>query len=189
VTSSLSWPKNVAGTVPPFATGPPFAYEPLLSFLLCVLPFAPLPRGDLGPDDCEDPFAKVREGDCDDLELSLSRRIFSCFVRLRFEIWRDKVPLVPPVRDSASASSLPEKLCLRFPAVVWSDDRIVVAGVWLEVGAVGAGCREGAESTGEEEDGEVGVDGRSEAIGEGESGAVSSARTNAGSGYPQMTRV
>jgi hypothetical protein len=158
-------------------------YEPLLSFLLCVLPFAPLARGDLGPDDCEDPFAKVREGDCDDLEWSLSRRIFPCCLRLRFEMWRDNLPLVPLVRGSSWASSLSEKLCLRFPAVVCSDDRIVVAGVWW------AGRLEGAEITGEEEAGDVGVDGWSEAIGEGEFGAVSSARTNAGSGYPQMTRV
>ena len=51
------------------------------------------------------------------------------------------------------------------------------------------GLLEGAEVTGKEEAGDVGVDGWSEAIGEGEFGAVSSARTNAGSGYPQMTRV
>jgi hypothetical protein len=53
----------------------------------------------------------------------------------------------------------------------------------------GAAWLEGAEITGEREAGEFGMDGWSEAIGEGEFGAVSSARTNAGSGYPQMTRV
>ena len=53
----------------------------------------------------------------------------------------------------------------------------------------GAAWLGGAEIMGEYEAGEFGVDGRSEAIGEGEFGAVSSARTNAGSGYPQMTRV
>lgn len=161
----------------------------MLSFLPCVLPFAPLARGDLCPDDCDDPFAKLREGDCEDLEVSLSRRIFPSCLRLRFEMWRDKLPRVPLVRGSSSASSLAEKLCLRFPAVVWSDDRIAAADAWSEARAAGAGWLEGAEMTGEEEAGDVGVDGWSEAAGEGGFGAISSARTNAGSGYPQMTRV
>jgi hypothetical protein len=65
----------------------------------------------------------------------------------------------------------------------------VVALAWYEDRVEGAAWLGGAEIMGEDEAGEFGVDGRSEAIGEGEFGAVSSARTNAGSGYPQMTRV
>lgn len=58
-----------------------------------------------------------------------------------------------------------------------------------EVLAAGAEVVEGAEITGEGEAGEFGVAGRSEAIRGGGIGVVSSARTNAGAGYPQMTQV
>lgn len=68
------------------------------------------------------------------------------------------------------------------------DERVVVA--LLAAAAGGPGRVEWAEITGEgEEAGEGGVDGWSAAIGEGESGEVSSARTKARAGYPQMTRI
>lgn len=134
---------------------------------------------------------KLVAGDCDVLEdESLSRRMVLSCLRLRFEVWRDNLPRRVCDRRSGSLwSPLSEKLHRRFPAVVGWDERVVVALAALAV-AGGPDRVEGAEITGEvEEAGEGGVDGWSAAIGEGESGEVSSARTKAGAGYPQMTRI
>jgi hypothetical protein len=40
----------------PFATGPPFVYEPLLSERAWEAPFEVLPRGDLSPEARDDPL-------------------------------------------------------------------------------------------------------------------------------------
>lgn len=85
VISALSWPKKVEGTGRVFAIGPPLACEPLLPPLLCSVPSEDRPRGDLGPDDRDDPFAKLWEGDCGVSEASLSRRIVPWCLRLRFD--------------------------------------------------------------------------------------------------------
>ena len=119
-------------------------YEPLLSFLLCVLPFAFFPGGDRGPDDCDDPFAKFREGECDGLDVSLSRRIVSSCRRLRFEMWRDNLPRLGRTGSSSVSLSLSEKLRLRFPAEVCSEGLMVLAGGWSERLAVGSGVSEWA---------------------------------------------
>ena len=61
----------------------------------------------------------------------------------------------------------------------------MVAWAWYEDRVEGAAWLRGAEIMGEDEAGEFGVDGRSEAFGEGMFGAVSSARANAGEGNSQ----
>lgn len=102
-----------------------------------------------------------------------------------------------------SASSLSEKLCLRFSARVrWDEVVVVVAvvAVILRGVVLAAGCSseglavesevvEWAEITGEGEGGEFGVAGSAEAIRGGAIGVVSSARTTVGEGYGQMTQV
>ena len=105
-------------------------------------------------------------------------------------MWRDGLARLLCDKGSSSLwSSVPDKLCLRFLARGRSDGGIVVAGGCSRGLALASGSSEGAESSGEEEAGEVGVDGWSAAIGKGRFGAILSARTNAGLGYPQMTRV
>lgn len=86
VTSSLSCPKYVAGTGLPFDVEPPFVYEPLLSARACESPFAAFPKGDLGPDERDEPFVKVCEGDRGSFDVSLSRRIVLSCPRLRFDL-------------------------------------------------------------------------------------------------------
>lgn len=84
------------------------------------------------------------------------------------------------MKSSSSSSPLSSSLCLRLAVVV------VVAGGGCseEAPARPWGCC-WARNTGDGEAGEFGVDGRSEAFGEGMFGAVSSARANAGEGNSQ----
>lgn len=86
VTSSLSCPKYVAGTVLPFDVELPFVYELLLSARACESPFAIFPKGDRGPVERDEPFAKLWEGDRGGFDVSLSRRMVPSCPRLRFAL-------------------------------------------------------------------------------------------------------
>ena len=180
----------MVGAGRPLATGPPFVYEPLLSVRACESPFCVLFAGDLGPADLEDPFVKCCGGELGRFEASLSKRIVPSSLRLRLAVWREGRPAVRRVAGPSSASSLSEMLCLRFPVAV-RGDRCVEVVVGSCAGALAAVALSSlvvwAESTGEGEAGGIGGAGRSEAIRGGGIGVVSSARTNAGRGYPQVT--
>lgn len=60
--------------------------EPLLSGCRCGPPFDLFPRPAGGSGERDEPLAKRGEGECDGFALSLSRRIVSSDVRLRFDI-------------------------------------------------------------------------------------------------------
>jgi hypothetical protein len=173
--------------------------EPLLSGLLCVSPFETLPRGDLGTDERDEPFAKLCEGDRDPFAASsLSRRIVPSRVRLRFELWREDGPGEWSESELPRASSASEKLRRRFlflgrACSSWAGAAVVVVGVEAacsEVRAAGSGLAMRAENAGEEAEGRgFGAVGWAEAIRGLRFGVVvASARTNAGAGYPQMKR-
>ena len=93
--------------------------------------------------------------------------------------------------SSLSSPSLSSALCLRLVVVgrVAVGVGVVAIGVamtgssWVLAGRSWGGSW--AEDNGNVEAGEFERAGRSEAFGEGTFGAVSSARTNAGAGYPQ----
>jgi hypothetical protein len=131
-------------------------------------PFPTLAIGDLCPEEREDPFAKLCDGDVGSFPASFSERIVPSSPRLRFILRRDgpaRVSCLPLPSDSSSVS---DALCLRF--------------------AVG-GCSARAEDIGKREAGGFGVAGRSEAIRGLGYGVVASARTNALADYPLMTRA
>lgn len=124
VTSSLSCPKYVVGSGLPFAAEAPFVYEPLLSAPVYEFPFATFPRGDLGPEEREEPFVKLCEGDRGCFDVSLSRRIVPSCPRLRFALRREgPARLCCSCSVLSSSSSLSDALCLRFRVACCSVER------------------------------------------------------------------
>lgn len=95
------------------------------------------------------------------------------------------------VGSSWSAPSLSEKLCLRFSALVGSDEEVVVAvvGRCSKALTVGLGMVEWAEMTGEVEARGFGVAVEAEAVRGGAIGAVVSARAGVWGVYLQVTQV
>jgi hypothetical protein len=155
-------------------------------------PFPTLAIGDLCPEEREDPFAKLCDGDVGSFPASFSERIVPSSPRLRFILRRDgpaRVSCLPLPSDSSSVS---DALCLRF-AVGGCSARVCVAAVAVVGGsrvlAAVSGVIMWAEDIGKREAGGFGVAGRSEAIRGLGYGVVASARTNALADYPLMTRA
>jgi hypothetical protein len=90
--------------------------------------------------------------------------------------------------ELSECSSSSERSCLRLPVVGSGSVAVCVgaAGCPEEL-LEGLGFGGGAENAGEREVWEVGMAGSAAVTGDGGFGGISSARTNAGAGYPQRS--